>query len=97
MALYKLTSGTMVIRTTDGVFIPADTRNGDYAAYQAWLGLGNTPDPADVDPVPTLDQIYDATVLQQQVLKAVVLAFIGGTLTVGMTPAQAKAAIKLKM
>lgn len=56
---------------------------------------------APVIPVPnpplTPDQIYDLTILNSQVLKGVVLAFIGGTLTVGMTPAQAKTAIKAKM
>lgn len=48
---------------------------------------------------PTIDEIYDATILQQRVLKAVVLAINDGTLTVGgnRTPAQLKAIIKAKM
>ena len=46
MAKYK--------RTTQGVHdnelhhdIPDDTANRHWVAYQAWLALGNTPDPAD--------------------------------------------------
>lgn len=58
MALYQLTQGTQIIRTSDGATIPADTRNVDYKAYQAWVALGNTPDaaaapPAVVPPPPT--------------------------------------------
>jgi len=42
---YRLTSGTAVIRETDGAAIPADPANADYIAYQTWLAAGNTPDP----------------------------------------------------
>lgn len=46
---------------------------------------------------PTADEIYDQTILAQQVLKGFALAFIAGTVTVGMTPAALKAAVKAKM
>lgn len=58
MALYQLIqSSAGILRTSDGAFIPADLRNRDYQAYQAWRALGNTPDPvpaATVDATTTL-------------------------------------------
>jgi len=52
---YTLTSGSSVKRDADAAFIPADPRNADYQAYQAWLAAGNTPSPAPAPPasVPT--------------------------------------------
>ncbi len=35
-----------ILRTTDNANIPNDSRNRDWIEYQAWLALGNTPDPA---------------------------------------------------
>ncbi len=32
-----------IVRDADGAFIPADPRNIDWQAYQAWLKAGNTP------------------------------------------------------
>ena len=43
---YQLTTGTSILRTTDGAFIPPDTANTDYAAYLQWVEAGNTPEPA---------------------------------------------------
>lgn len=49
---YTLTSSTLIIRDTDGAFIPADEANTDYQAYLAWLAEGNTPNPYVPPPEP---------------------------------------------
>ena len=50
--MYQLTTGTTILRTSDGAFIPPDPANRDFAAYLAWLEAGNTPDPAPEPPAP---------------------------------------------
>ena len=44
---YQLTTNQNggVLRISDGAFIPADPRNADYQAYEAWVAAGNTADP----------------------------------------------------
>jgi hypothetical protein len=49
---YTLTSSTLIIRDTDGAFIPDDPANTDFAAYTAWLADGNTPNPYVPPPEP---------------------------------------------
>ena len=48
--MYKLTNSGIV--TKDGMSIPNDMGNRHWVKYQAWLGEGNTPLPADPEPAP---------------------------------------------
>ena len=69
---YQLTTGDMILRITDGAFIPADPANTDYAAYLAWLDEGNTPEPAPEPPAPpvlTTEQKLEAAGLTVAELK----------------------------
>lgn len=43
---YQLLFRGMVRRVVDGVFIPPDPSNTDYAEYLKWVAEGNTPDVA---------------------------------------------------
>lgn len=52
MAFYALTDSDVILRTTDGARIPADPANRDRAAYDAWVALGNAPDPIPIPPDP---------------------------------------------
>lgn len=58
-AAYQLTSGTCILRTSDGAFIPPDPANVDYQGYLAWLAAGNTPDPVPIQPMPTIINMCD--------------------------------------
>jgi len=49
---YQLTTGTSIIRLSDGAFIPPDPGNRDYREYLDWLEAGNTPEPAPAPPPP---------------------------------------------
>ena len=59
--MYKLNqNSTSTTRLSDGVSIPADEQNTDYAAYLQWLSEGNTPTPADIPPAPTYQELRRA-------------------------------------
>ena len=58
MADYQLINGFGgVQRVADGAFIPNVPANRDWQAYQAWLAVPNTPDPAPVITQPTPQQL----------------------------------------
>jgi hypothetical protein len=57
---YQLTTGTSIIRTTDGAIIPNDPANSDYQEYVQWKSSGNTPDQ------PTLSQVQNTKTLAIQ-------------------------------
>lgn len=71
---YKLTKSG-VQRPADGAWIPNDTANTDWQEYQKWLTAGNTPLPADPDPVPVppediVDQVRKLSPARRAALRA---------------------------
>ena len=50
--MYKLTNNENIIRLSDKATIPMSEENGDYKNYLKWVEEGNTPEPADIIPVP---------------------------------------------
>jgi hypothetical protein len=46
--MYKLTKeGYMILRASDGAYIPVNSDNTDYQAYLKWVAKGGVPTPAD--------------------------------------------------
>jgi hypothetical protein len=70
MTDYKLTTGSLIVRVSDGAFIPPDPANRDRQDYETWLAAGNEPDPADPPPpvvktIPPLDWMARFTAAEQ--------------------------------
>ena len=91
-----------IVTLDDGTVlnVPDDFANRHRRALAEWLDDGNTLDPADPAPPPaTLDEIYDQTILNQRVLKALALALNDGSFVPGdnLTNAALKAIVKAKM
>lgn len=62
MAKYKKLIGSNgVLDVERGSSIPDDPRNRHWVEYQEWLLAGNVPDPADVPPPPTKEEMLAET------------------------------------
>jgi len=69
---YQLTQHNMIIRLSDGAYIPPDPANTDYQQYLLWLEEGNEPLPPDPIPEPeplTPQQKLEAAGLSIEELK----------------------------
>ena len=55
--MYKLLQNSTSILRNDGASIPTDPQNTDFAEYTRWLSEGNTPEPADIPPEPTYQEL----------------------------------------
>lgn len=63
MAKYKLTeSGCRDVER--GLHIPDDPQNRHWKEYLEWVAAGNTPDPEDVPPPPTAEELLHQQLLQ---------------------------------
>lgn len=93
MAKYKLTPGGGVSEPAMKRAIPDDPKNRHWREYQAWLAEGNTPDPADVPPPPTSQQILDMS--DKKMIRAVdwLLEFV---VTQGRLPTLPDIPVQLK-
>ena len=58
--MYELYNERTVKRVTDNAFIPMSPDNTDYQEYLEWLSEGNTPEPADIPPAPTYQELRRA-------------------------------------
>ena len=58
--MFKLKSDFHIIRLYDNALIPITSDNSDYLEYLKWLSEGNTPEPADIPPPPTYQELRAA-------------------------------------
>ena len=69
MSAYKLLKSG-VLRLADNANIPPTTDNMDWVRYLEWIAEGNTPDPADPEPVivktPTLEDVISVLTDEQK-------------------------------
>ncbi|MCW2283381.1 hypothetical protein M2323_001205 [Rhodoblastus acidophilus] len=97
--MYTLTSAALAadaqsILRSDGAYIPPDPANSDFAAYLAWLAVGNAPTPYAPPPPPvpsqvTRKQFFQAAAQTQIITQDEALA----VLATGTVPTRLGAAI----
>lgn len=71
--MYRYFSDDLIQRESDNALIPNDPLNTDWRNYQAWLDMGNSPNPAPTlpDSVPQVISRFQAraALLQEGLLK----------------------------
>lgn len=83
-----------ITRDSDGVFIPADSLNSDYATYLAWVALGNTAAPPPAPSAATLQQQLTDQV--QSIMDAKAQSYHYDNLTTAVTYADEAAVAKFQ-
>jgi hypothetical protein len=91
---YTINTSGGIVRDSDGSFIPQDPQNTDYAAYLAWVSLGNSPTPP---PGPTPEEIQKAlTDTVQAIMDSKAQAYHYDNLTTAVTYADEPAVPKFQ-
>lgn len=68
--IYKLLNiPDQVLRLSDMTYVPFDEGNKDYQEYLGWLASGNTPEPADISPIP--EPIYQWESFSSQLISVI--------------------------
>jgi hypothetical protein len=63
--------------------VPNNSGNRHYQGVQEWIAEGNTPDPYVAPPEPTIDDIYDMALQNNDILRKLILGLNDGTFVPG--------------
>lgn len=78
---------------SDGLAIPKDPLNSDYAEYLAWLAKGNTP---NASPQPTHAQLWERAIDEMRALRQPILLVLDGLQSSAVTLDQKERALVIE-